>query len=172
MRKTMLMALVVLTAGLCAHAQQPAPAKARPDFSGTWVFDTAKSMKPGPDNKIVASAIFGEECAITQDAKALSLAIKAGELRVNVVYKLDGTESRNMSPGALGQPDVPVTSKLSWEGSKLVIDSSSTSITGGKPVQVETRRTLWLDEEGSLMIERTGSKASGIIPTRGAYKKK
>jgi len=162
--------LLMLLAAVDAGAQ-PAPAKARPDFSGTWAFDQVKSAQPGPDGKVMLVAMLGDEFTALQDAVSLSLAIKAGGVRVNATYKLDGTESRNMSPGAFGQPPVEVISRSSWEGDKLVIKSTSVSVLSGKNVPIDTRRVLWIDASGSLLVERTGTPATEVVPSRSIYRK-
>jgi len=162
--------LLTLLAAVGAGTQ-PAPAKARPDFSGTWAFDQAKSAQPGPDGKVALAALLGDECTARQDAVSLSLTIKAGALRVAAAYKLDGSESRNMSPGPSGQLDIEVISRASWQGDKLVIVSTSVSILEGQKVPIETRRVLWIDPGGNLIIERTGTPVSEVPPTRGVYRK-
>jgi hypothetical protein len=163
--------MLLMSVAAASVAAQPAPAKARPDFSGTWTFDQMKSAQPGPDGKVVLAAMLGDEFTATQDPVSLVLAIKAGGARVSVTYKLDGTDSRNMSPGAFGQPAVEVISRSSWEGDRLVIKSSSVSVLSGKSVPVETRRVLWIDAAGSLVVERTGTPVSEVQPSRSVYRK-
>lgn len=141
----------------------------RPDFSGRWTFDRDKSMKPGPDGRVVLATIMGDEFVAVQDASSLTLQVKAGELSVNVVYRLDGTETRNVSPG-VGQPDIPVTSRASWDGDKLVIRSTSSSIENGRVVTLETTRVLYLDD-GDLVIERTGTPPDLVKPSRSVYRR-
>jgi hypothetical protein len=155
---------------VCAAAQ-PAPAGARPDFSGTWVFDQAKSAQPGPDGQVMLAAMLGDEFTARQDAASLVFAIKSGNLRVEAAYKLDGSESHNMSPGAYGQPVVDVISRASWDGNKLVIVSSSVSVIEGRNVTIQTRRVLWIDPAGILVMERTGTPASEVPPSRSVYRK-
>jgi len=163
--------LVMFFVAAAGAGAQPVAAKARPDFSGTWTFDQVKSAQPGPDGKVMLAAMLGDEFTAQQDAVSLSLAIKAGGVRVNAAYKLDGTDSRNMSPGAFGQPAVEVVSRAAWEGDKLVITSKSVSVISGKDVPIETRRVLWIDKDGGLIMERTGTPASEVPPTRSAYRK-
>ena len=170
MRVTGGVVLLMLFTAIGAGAQI-APAKATPDFSGTWEFDQAKSAQPGPDGQVMLAAVFGDEFTARQDATSLSLAIKAGTLRVDAVYKLDGSESRNMSPGPSGQLDVEVMSRASWEVGKLVITSHSVSSIAGRNVPIETRRVLWIDAAGNLIIERTGTPASQVQASRSVYGK-
>ena len=155
--RTHLVLSLVLT--LLAGVAQP---QTRPDFTGRWVFDQAKSAQPW-NGRIVIAALLGDECVVTQDAKALTLAITFGGQQVRAVYNFSG-ESRNLSPG-----DIPVTSRTSWEGEKLVIASTSTSNTKGQTATIETRRVLWLDTDRNLIIERTGTPASEVTPSRSVY---
>ncbi len=146
-------------------------AQARPDFSGTWTFNQLKSAQPGPDGKIVLAALMGDEFTVRQDRTSLNLSIKSGPIRATAVYKLDGSESRNMSPGGPGQSEIEVASTAVWQGDKLIINSTSTSIVQDRPVTIVTRRVLWIDPDGNLVLERTGTPASQITPTRSVYSK-
>ena len=146
-------------AGLAAVNPQP---PTRPDFSGRWTFDRAKSAQPW-NGRIVIAPILGDECVATQDAASLKLAITVGGQKVTAVYNFEG-ESRNMSPG-----DIPVASRTSWDGDGLVIASTSAAIVKGQDVTIETRRVMRLDADGNLIIERTGTPASEVTPSRSVY---
>jgi hypothetical protein len=165
-------ARVIVALGLACACAVSAPAQDRPDFSGTWTADPAKSVRTGSDGKARTALMLGSEFTARQDATTLTLQITAGPLHVTAVYKLDGTESRNSSPGGAGQPDVEVVSRASWEGSKLVIRSTSSAESGGKTVQIESVRTLFIDADGTLVMDRTGTPASEVPETRSVYKKK
>jgi len=155
-------ARIVLSLCLACLAGLSQPAPTRPDFSGRWTFDRARSMEPW-NGRIVISPILGDECAATQDATALTLSITVGGQKVTAVYNFTG-ESRNLSPG-----DIPVTSRTSWEGNRLVIVSTSASTVKRQDVTIETRRVLYLDGGGNLIIERTGTPASEVTPSRSVY---
>ena len=145
----------------CLGSVAPQPQK-RPDFSGSWTFDRAKSAQPW-NGRIVIAPILGDECVVTQDGTSLDLAITAGGQKVKAVYAFGG-ESRNLSPGG-----IPVTSRTSWDGDRLVILSTSTAVVKGQDVTIETRRVLWLDTDGNLIVERTGTPASEVTPSRSVY---
>jgi hypothetical protein len=138
------------------------PTQARPDFSGKWTFDRAKSAEPW-NGRIVIAPILGDECVATQDATALKLAIAVGGRTVTAVYNFTG-ESRNLSPG-----DIPVTSRASWDADRLVIVTTSAATVNGQSITIETRRVIRLDAEGNLIIERTGTPASEVTPSRSVY---
>ena len=138
------------------------PAQPHADFSGSWRFDRSRSAEPW-NGRIVIAAILGDQCDATQDATSLKLAITVGGQKVTAVYNFDG-ESRNLSPG-----DIPVTSRASWDGPRLVIVSTSAAVVKGQDVTIETRRVMWLDGAGNLIIERTGTPASEVTPSRSVY---
>ena len=142
-----------------------------PDFSGRWEFDRERTMKPGPDGRIVVAAMLGDAVVVKQDAKTIAFTIDAGGLLVKAVYNLDGSDSRNLSPGPAGQPEIPVTSHASWEGRRLVIVSKSVATENGVAVTVDTRRVLSIDADGSLIVERTGTPATLVTPSRSVYRR-
>jgi hypothetical protein len=153
--------LVVSLVLVCFAADSPY-GQARPDFSGHWTFDRARSAQPW-NGRVVIAPILGDECVATQTATSLDLAITVGGRQVTAVYNFAG-ESRNVSPG-----EIAVTSRTSWDGDRLVIVSTSESTVNGKAVAVESRRVLWIDSSGSLIIERTGTPASEVTPSRSVY---
>lgn len=155
-------ARLVLSLWLASLAAVNPPPQTRPDFSGRWTFDRAKSAQPW-NGRIVIAPILGDECVATQDATSLKLAITVGGQMVMAVYSFEG-ESRNMSPG-----DIPVISRTSWDGEGLVIVSTSAAIVKGQDVTIETRRVMRLDADGNLIIERTGTPASEVTPSRSVY---
>ena len=145
--------------------------QAAPDFSGRWEFDREKTMQPGPDGRIILAAMLGDAVVVKQDAKTITFTIDAGGLLVKAVYNLDGTETRNLSPGPPSQPEIPVTSRATWDGKRLVILSKSVATEGGVTVTVDSRRVLWIDPDGNLIVERTGTPASLVTPSRSVYRR-
>jgi hypothetical protein len=141
-----------------------APVQARPDLSGTWVFDQQKTMQPGPDGKIVLAAMLGERVVVQQTDAAITLRITFQGDVVVAVYDLTGAESKNVSPG-----DITVISRAAWKDGRLVIDSTSESVEAGKPVTVKTTRVMWIDKAGDLIVERSGSPASAVTTSRSVY---
>jgi hypothetical protein len=152
--------LVVLS--LC----QAPPAQRRPDFSGTWTFDQAKTMRPRPDGRVVLAAMLGDQFVALQNEKTLTLRITFNGEIVVAVYDLTGAETENLSPG-----DIRVRSRASWQDQKLVVDSTSEGADQGIPVTVNTRRTIWIDASGDLIVERSGTPASVVTPSRSVYRR-
>jgi len=147
-------------------AVQATPPVSRPDLSGTWVFDQAKTMQPGPDGRVVLAAMLGDEVTILQTGASLTLRILFNGEVIVAVYDLTGKESENLSPG-----DIKVTSRAQWLGGKLAIDSSSDGEESGRPVTIRTRRLIWIDEAGDLIVERSGTPASVVSPSRSVYRR-
>lgn len=156
--------MTLLTLALTCSLAAGVSLQTRPDLSGTWLFDQEKTMQPGPDGKIVLAAMLGDRVVVQQAATSITLRITFQGDVVVAVYDLTGAESTNVSPG-----DITVASRASWKDSRLVIDSTSESIDGGKLVTVKTTRTMWIDKAGDLIVERTGSPASVVTPSRSVY---
>ena len=144
-----------------------APMQARPDLSGTWVFNQEKTMQPGPDGRIVLAAMLGERVVVQQTATAITLRITFQGDVVVAVYDLTGAETKNVSPG-----DITVLSRASWKDDRLLVDSTSESSQGGKPITVKTSRVMWIDQSGDLIVERTGTPASVVTPSRSVYSRR
>ena len=52
-----------------------------------------------------------------------------------------------------------------------MIVSTSAAVVKGQDVTIETRRVIWLDGAGNLIIERTGTPASEVTPSRSVYRR-
>jgi hypothetical protein len=153
--------LALLVLWLAPIATQPPP-----DFSGTWTLDAEKTMKPGPDGRVVMAPMLGERVVVVQNATSITMRISVQGSVVVAVYDLTGAESRNVSPG-----DITVMSRASWKGDRLIIESSSDSVDQGKPITIRTTRVLWIDTAGDLIVERTGTPASAVTPSRSVYRR-
>jgi len=139
----------------------------RPDFSGEWALDLSAPLPAGT----ARGAMLGERFTAKQDATTLALDITAFGRRFPAVYHLDGSDSVIMSPTSPGQPDEKIVSKAAWEGNRLVIRTRSTETVAGKPVDVDSRRSMWIDSAGRLILERTGTPPDLVPASVSAYRK-
>ncbi len=158
-----LLAAIILAASVGLAAQ------AKPDFSGDWVLARDRSSQTMSGSVVVSvSGLLGDKFTAVQDAKTLSLTITVAALGrdIKAVYNLDGSESKNLNPVGGGQPDEPIFSRTSWDGSRLVIETRGSTLVNGKPL--ETKRVIWIDSEGFLTIERS---AEGSPVLRSVYRK-
>jgi hypothetical protein len=152
-------------------------AQAKPNFAGKWVMDPASAPAPPPGGAPGGGgggrgggrgggAGFGQEFTATQDGAALTITRMQGDQTVTAIYKLDGSESKNMVAGRGGQQEQ--VSKAAWEGNKLSI-TTTVNFGGGS---AEQKRVLSL-EGGDLVIEQTNPGREGGPPTttKLVYKK-
>jgi hypothetical protein len=145
MKRVMFVALAAAIV-LPFHAR----AQGKPDFTGTWTLDTAKS-DPAPQGRGGGGGLGGGGGTVTikQTGTELSVTTEGRQGPQTMTYKLDGSESTNQVMGRGGAQTVKSTAK--WDGSSLVIettrDFNGMSITtkevrrldnGGKEMQVET----------------------------------
>ena len=142
-----------------------------PDFSGHWRYHADKSTALAGEAKEQASPILGEECVITQTADALTLAIAIGTMKVEAVYRLDGKPSENRSPGARGQPDIPILSTTRWVGESLEIITKSESELQRVKVPVESLRKIWLTADGNLAVARHGTPTLVVSNAWSVYQR-
>ncbi len=135
----------LLPAALAVALIAQAMTAAKPDFSGTWTLDAAKS-DPAPTGRGGGGA---GTMTIKQTGTELSIQTEGRQGPQTMTYKLDGSESKNEQMGRGGAQTI--VSKAKWDGASLVIDSTreiqGMSITthevrkldsGGKEMKIET----------------------------------
>ena len=152
---------VLLTAMVAAMVISfSARAQGRPDFSGTWTRDAAKS-DPTPAGRGGSS---GHTIKQTATEIAVTIAGRAGP--ETSIYKLDGTESTNQ----VQSPEGPLTVKgtARWDGASLVIQTTR-EIRG---MTIVTREVRTLDTTGKEMaIEAITQTPQGEIKRKVVFTK-
>jgi len=135
------------TAVLALAVTALAFAQAKPDFSGTWTLDPAKSVMGGGPGGPPGGRGPGGPMTVKQTATELARETSRGERTMTMTYKLDGTESTN----AMG----PMTSKstASWNGDQLVIKTVRETPNG----TMETTETWSLGSGGKELTVVTAS---------------
>jgi hypothetical protein len=160
-----LSAVVVLTlvAGAAAMlAQTPS----KPNFAGKWTLvpDPNAPAPAGRGRGMVGG--LGQGCSVEQNDKTLTVVNTNQQMgEVKSVYNLDGSESNN--PLSFNGQSFDRRSKVKWDGSKLVI--ATTSNFNGTPI--ETTQTWSLDATGNLMVETTSNVGGTPTTAKGTYKK-
>src|SRR5687767_10437707 len=168
--KNVLMAALVLFLAL----PQVTSAQAKPDFSGTWTFDEAKS-DPAPARAGGGGGGGGRGGGRGRGAPATAMTIKQtpAELSMDrttaqgaqtVVYKLDGTESKN----TIGMG--PATSKAVWDGPRLVISTNQTVQGRGGEIAIDSKETYSV-QGNVLTIETTRTTPAGEQTRKLIYTK-
>lgn len=125
--------LVLFVAVIALAVAGVAFAQAKPDFSGTWTLDTAKSDQMGGPGGGGGRGMGGP---MTIKQTATELSVTRGEN--TTTYKLDGSENTV----SMGQMQGKATAKL--DGSKLVIKTTMETPNGTR----ETTATYSLSADG------------------------
>jgi hypothetical protein len=139
-------------------------AQAKPDFSGTWTLDTAKS-DPAPQGRGGGGGGGGTQ-TIKQTGTELAVTTEGRQGPQTMTYKLDGSESTNQVMGRGGAQTVKSTAK--WDGSSLVIETTR-DFNGMSITSKEVRR---LDNGGKEMhVETTAQTPNGEQKRKVVYTK-
>ncbi len=146
-------------------------AQAKTDFSGTWTFDEAKS-DPAPARAGGGGGRGGGRggapataMTIKQTGTDLSMDRTTAQGAQTVVFKLDGTESKN----TIGMG--PATSKAMWDGNKLVIDTNqSVQGRGGEMMTIDSKE-IYSIQGNILTIETTRTTPAGAQTRKLIYTK-
>ena len=155
-----IVAALAIAVALLAAAPGSAFAQARPDFSGTWALDSARSTVGGTAGAAAARPVV---LVITQTAAAMTVERRAGDKPDVATVKLDGTVSVNKTPSGA---DVRTTAK--WVGATLVTHASMT--VGDMTTESTDVRSLSAD--GKVMtIDSTQQMAGRQIKRTLIYNK-
>jgi hypothetical protein len=160
MKKVVLFTLVAVMAfAVGAYAQKP-------DFSGKWVLDPAKSEMGGAPGGGGGGGRQGggtpAPLSITQTATELTFETTMGENVMKTVYKLDGKESVNEGRGGMKS-----TLVSKWDGAKLVTTIKRETQQGTR----ESTETLSLGADGTLVRETTSQGQNGPTTRKMVYNK-
>ena len=146
-----IIAVALLAVSSVAFAQKP-------DFSGTWAPDAAAAPPAGGGR---GGGMAGP-MTVVMKGDTLTVERTAGENKIVMNYKLDGTASENKMMGRGGEVVTKSTAK--WDGDKLVISTERPGRDGAPMTQVQT----WSMEAGNLVIERPGQEGATM---KTVYKK-
>lgn len=165
--RTGLIAAAILAVATVAWAQ-------RPDFSGTWTLDTEASGMPagagggapggGGGGRMGGGrgggAGLGQGGTVRQTADTLTVERMAGDNKLVLNYKLDGSESRNTVMGRGGQ--IEAVSVARWDGQTLVITTKQDM--GGQTFESTQR---WSLSGNALTVETSNARGT----TKMVYRK-
>jgi hypothetical protein len=159
MRRVLLTAIV-----LAAVIPFTARAQSKPDFSGTWTLDTAKS-DPAPQGRGGGGGGAGS-VTIKQTAAELAITSEGRQGPQTLTYKLDGSESSNEVMGRGGAQTVK--SKAKWDGASLVIDTTRDF----QGMSITTHEVRRLDNGGKeMVVEMTAQTPQGEQKRKVVYTK-
>ena len=127
---------VVLSAALAIAFVAGVSVQSRPDFTGTWRIDPARSDKFSGGAPPETITVEGSKMTVSRT--------RAGNT-ASAVYMLDGTPSKNVSGPAGNQTEITYTS--TWEGNVLV-----TTIPAPNLTRIERRS---IEADGTMKVETT-----------------
>ena len=159
MKRVVLFTLVALVAfAVGAYAQKP-------DFSGKWVLDPAKT-EGGPGGGGGGGRAGGggggaAPLTITQTATDLTIERTMGETVTKTVYKLDGKESVNETQRGKS------TYVSKWDGAKLMTTIKAETPQGTR----ESTEVRSLAADGTMVVETTSQGPSGPTTRKMVYNK-
>jgi hypothetical protein len=158
-------------------------AQARPDFSGTWVFDPKASeaasggaragggtfaMSGSGGGRAVLSGGAGApvEYHITQSDASLTMERMLGQTMQKFVHTFDGAENGNVNGRTT------LRSRSRWDGSRLVTEGTQTVSTDSGDVTTKVREVRSLETDGTLVVETTWTTERGTNTTKQVYTRK
>jgi len=115
---------------------------AKPNFSGTWKLNAAKSdfgPMPPPDSR--TDTIDHKD---PQVKESVSMATGQGDMQWDIVYTTDGKDSKNTIMGS------EMTSTAHWEGKTLVVDTKGSF--GGSDMTIHG--TMVLSGDGKTLTRQ------------------
>lgn len=155
--RKLIAAYVVILVGAPALFAQNKPAQAKPDFSGSWLFDRKNSNvgTSQPDTPIKVSHIE-PEIRITYTSESTGKPMK-------FVYYTDGRGEANQAtaflttnPGNIKSPDVEgkiIKSKTKWSGNKLVSRALLRMTVGSHMIEFESIDEWKLSSDGKVLTQ-------------------
>lgn len=136
----------------------PQQVSTKPDFSGTWKLDPAKSAVAAPPGGRAGdvSPQLLEPIVVKQTSDQLVVTQKPGDTPFTLVYRLDGSPSTLAWPAG-GTETVDATAVAKWDGDKLRI-ATRIPINGHVYENTET----WSIAGGRLTIELVTSHGKDV----------
>ena len=144
MKRVTIVLGVVLTLGV----QMLALAQARPDYSGTWRFNQAKSSPNIAGN--TPNVPFPSQIVVNQTASDFSVvSTSVRQQPVSAVYKLDGSKVTVQAPSGITE-----TGEAKFDGASVVITSRRSFSSPAGDVVVDFKE-IWSLSGNALTIEKT-----------------
>lgn len=152
--------VVVVCLTLVVHAA--AFAQARPDFSGTWRFNQAKSSPNIAGNTPIVP--FPSQLVVKQTATELHVdGTSVRQQPTSAVFKLDGSKVSVQAPSGITE-----TGEAKLEGSNLVI-TSRRSFTSPLGETVVDFKEVWTLNGNALTIEKTRTESGDSATEKAVF---
>ena len=160
MKQVVIGVVVCLTVAL----QAATFAQARPDFSGTWRFNQAKSTQDIAGNTPIVP--FPSQLVVKQTATELQVdGTSVRQQPTSAVFKLDGSKVSIKAPSGITE-----TGEAKIEGSNLVI-TSRRSFTSPLGETVVDFKEVWTLNGNALTIEKTRTESGDSATVKAVFDK-
>src|SRR5688500_14572861 len=146
MMRSRLFGLTAVVVTLLTIAPQ---AQEKPNFAGVWKVVPEKTHSGGNGGCPPGARDLRQEFKASQSSSALTVERIEFRSLATFTYKIDGSESKNTVSGGES------LSKVSWNGDKLTISTSSVFDTGGGDVATVTMKStqvLTIEPNGLLSV--------------------
>ena len=156
--------IIVLHVAVVLGAQATALAQARPDFSGTWRLNQAKSSRNVVGN--TPDIPFPSQIDVKQAPTEISvLSTSVRQQPVGAVYKLDGSKVTLQTPEGIVE-----TGEAKFDGANLLITSRRSFSSPAGDVVVDFKET-WSLAGSVLTIEKTRTQSGDSSTQKAVYDK-
>jgi hypothetical protein len=157
---------MAIVAGVCLAIvlQAAAFAQGRPDFSGTWRFNQAKSSPNIAGNTPIVP--FPSQLVVKQTATELQVdGSSVRQQPTSAVFKLDGSKGSIKAPSGITE-----TGEAKFEGSTMVI-TSRRSFTSPLGETVVDFKEIWTLNGNVLTIEKTRTESGDAATEKAVFDK-
>jgi hypothetical protein len=156
---------IVVGVALTLGVQALPLAQTRPDFSGTWRFNQAKSSPNIAGN--TPNIPFPSQIAVKQTPTELHVASSSVRQQpVSAVYKLDGSKVTVQTPAGISE-----TGEARFDGSNVVITSRRTFPSPGGGEVVTDFKEIWSLSGNVLTIEKTRTQSGESSTEKAVFDK-
>jgi hypothetical protein len=145
----------MLSAALAITFVAGVSAQDKPDFTGAWKPDPARSKTIGGLGPTQTITLEGSKMTITRTVAGNS---------ASTMYMLDGTPSKNNAGAPGNQREIIYTSK--WEGRVLVTTWSSPAVTDVERRSIEADGTMKVEVTHNFIKEPGKSETSTRVFTK------
>jgi len=155
-----------IVAGVCLALvlQAAALAQGRPDFSGTWRFNQAKSSPNIAGNTPIVP--FPSQLVVKQTATEFHVdGSSVRQQPTSAIFKLDGSKVSIKAPSGITE-----TGEAKFEGSNVVI-TSRRSFTSPLGETVVDFKEVWTLNGNVLTIEKTRSESGDAATEKAVFDK-
>ena len=149
---------------LALAVQAPAFAQARPDFTGTWRFNQAKSSPNIAGNTPIVP--FPSQIVVKQTPTELHVeGTSVRQQPMSAVFKLDGSKVSIKAPSGITE-----TGEAKFEGSTMVI-TSRRSFTSPLGETIVDFKEVWTLSGNTLTIEKTRTESGDSATEKAVFDK-